>query len=176
MSPDFHIRTVLAGTIGLLLGTSSESMAFELNAGVSVGGMVSTGAPRMTLSPHFAVAWQAESGLRLSLHDLFSVLLPIGGAKPGIYNQISGSIGYAWERVNVSAGPSCSVYFIPTCYGGWCGRVVGIAPGGHLHGSAAIAGPLGMWARVNVDWLNGRSLVLPSGPAAMVVAGPLIRW
>jgi hypothetical protein len=36
--------------------------------------------------------------------------------------------------------------------------------------------PLGVSVSANVDWIGGRSRVLPGGLAAMIVAGPVLRW
>jgi hypothetical protein len=35
---------------------------------------------------------------------------------------------------------------------------------------------MGVSVRANIDWVGGRSLVLPGGVAAMVTAGPVLRW
>jgi hypothetical protein len=56
------------------------------------------------------------------------------------------------------------------------GRVVGVAPGGHAQVDTYFAGPLGVTVSGNMDWIGGRSAVLPGGIAAMLVAGPVLRW
>lgn len=110
-------------------------------------------------------------------HDLLSILTPVNKAGIGFYNKTSITIGYAWEKVNLSAGPSLSVYSMPACgVTLLCGRVVGVAPGGHAQGEVYFAGPLGLSVSANLDWIGGRSLVLPGGIVAMAVAGPVLRW
>ena len=102
---------------------------------------------------------------------------PVNKAGLGVYNKTSITIGYAWEDVNVSAGPSLSVYSMPTCgVTLLCGRVAGVAPGGHAQADVYFAGPLGVSVSANVDWIGGRSRVIPDGVAALVVAGPVLRW
>jgi hypothetical protein len=111
------------------------------------------------------------------VHDLFSILAPINKAGMGVYNKTSVDIGYASEKVNVSVGPSLSIYFMPVCSLTYlCGRVVGVAPGGHAQADVYVAGPLGVSVSASVDWIGGSSAVLPGGVAAMVVAGPVLRW
>lgn len=56
------------------------------------------------------------------------------------------------------------------------GRLAGLSPGGHAQASVYFAEPLGIALQANVDWIGGRSRVLSSGVAAMVVAGPVFRW
>jgi hypothetical protein len=124
-----------------------------------------------------ALSWPKESGFLFAAHDLFSILAPINKAGLGAFNKTSITIGYAWEDVNISAGPSLSVYSMPACgVTLLCGRVAGVAPGGHAQADVYFAGPLGVSVSALVDWIGGRSRVLPDGVAAMVVAGPVVRW
>lgn len=48
--------------------------------------------------------------------------------------------------------------------------------GGQAQASLYFTGPLGAAVSVNVDWVGGSSLILPGGVAAMIVAGPVLRW
>ena len=123
------------------------------------------------------LSWRRESGFLFVVHDLFSVLAPINKAGLGVYNKTSITIGYARETVNVSAGPSFSIYSMPSCgITLICGRVAGVALGGHAQGEMYFAGPLGASVSANVDWLGGRSRVIADGVAVMVVVGPVFRW
>jgi hypothetical protein len=123
------------------------------------------------------VSWRRESGFLFVVHDLFSILATINKAGLGVYNKTSVDIGYASEEVNFSAGPSLSIYSMPACGVTYlCGRVVGVAPGGHAQADVYVAGPLGVSVSANVDWIGGSSAVLPGGVAVMVVAGPVLRW
>ena len=112
----------------------------------------------------------------LAAHDSFSILPATNNDGAGIYNQTSVTLGYASENANFSVGPSLSIYSMPACGIDLCGRVVGLAPGGHAQVSVYLVGPLGVSVSATVDWVGGNSLVLPGGVAAMVVAGPAIRW
>lgn len=112
----------------------------------------------------------------VGVDDLCSILPPSHDEGIGVYNKTSVSIGYASEKVHVSVGPSVSTYSIPACGLTLCGRIAGVALGGHAQTDVYIAGPLGISVSANVDWVGGRSLVLPGGWVVMVVAGPVIRW
>jgi hypothetical protein len=152
--------------------------AFEVSGGVGLGGFLAGGTlPRLAVTPHVGISWRRESGFLFVVHDLFSILAPINKAGLGVYNKTSITFGYAWEKVNVSAGPSLSIYSMPACgVTLLCGRVAGVALGGHAQADVYFAGPLGVSVSANVDWIGGRSRVVSDGVAAMVVAGPVLRW
>jgi hypothetical protein len=132
--------------------------------------------PRLMVSPHAGISWRTEGGFLFALRGLIGILPPINGRGAGIDNQISVAIGYASEKINFSAGPSLSVYYMPVCDAALCGRVIGLSPGGHLQADMYFAGPLGVSASANVVWTGGTSLVLHGGVAATVIAGPILRW
>jgi hypothetical protein len=98
-----------------------------------------------------------------TVHDLCSVLPATGKLGFGVYNQTSISVGYGSRDVDVSLGPSFSVYSLPACGLTLCGRVVGLAPGGHAQANVYWAGPLGVSVSASVDWVGGQSLVLTRG-------------
>lgn len=150
--------------------------AFELSGGVSVGGFLVGTDPRFVVSPHGGISWRTASGLLFAVRDVFSVVPATNSDGVGVYNQTSIALGYASQSANFSAGPSLSVYSIPACGALWCGRVVGLAPGGHADVNVYFAGPLGVSVNVSVDWVGGASLVLPGGVAALVLIGPVLRW
>jgi hypothetical protein len=132
--------------------------------------------PRPALSLHGALTWRAESGFLLAFRDMFSVLVAIDEHGPGVHNRTSVMLGYATETFNLSAGPALSVYSMPACNAAsLCTRVVGLAPGGYLH-AALFGGPVGLSVSASLEWVGGRSEVLPGGVAAMVVGGPVLRW
>jgi hypothetical protein len=167
-----------AALLVLVLMAPMPASAFDLSGGVSLGGFQVGGTlPRLAVTPHAGISWHRESGMLFVAHDLLSIFTPVNKAGIGIYNKTSITIGYAWEKVSTSAGPSLSVYSMPACGVTFlCGRVVGVAPGGHAQVEVYFAGPLGISVSANWDWIGGRSLVLPGGVAAMVVAGPVLRW
>ena len=162
----------------LVLVVPIPAAAFELSGGVSLGGFqVGSTLPRLAVTPHVGLSWRRESGFLFVAHDLFSILTPVNKAGLGVFNKASITIGYGWEEGQVSAGPSLSIYSVPACgVTLLCGRVVGVAPGGHAQADVYAAGPLGVSVSANVDWIGGRSRVLPGGLAAMIVAGPVLRW
>jgi len=167
-----------AAPVVLVLVVPRPAGAFELSGGVSLGGFqVGSTLPRLAVTPHVGLSWRWESGFLFVAHDLFSILTPVNKAGLGVFNKASITIGYGWEEAQVSAGPSLSIYSVPACgVTLLCGRVVGVAPGGHAQADVYVAGPLGVSVSANVDWIGGRSRVLPGGLAAMIVAGPVLRW
>lgn len=160
----------------LILLPPVSANAFELSGGVSLGGFQAGTVPRLALSPHIGTSWHIKRDLVLTLHDLCSILPPIYDAEIGVFNKTSIAIGYASEKATFSVGPALSFYYIPACGLTLCGRVVGVAPGGHAQTDVYLSGPLGVSVNANVHWVGGRSLVLPGGLAVMVVAGPVLRW
>lgn len=161
----------------LLLVMPISAWASDVTGGVSVGAFHAGAIPRLAVTPHAGLSWRRESGFLFVVNDQFSFLTPINKAGLGVYNKISTTIGYAWKDVNLSAGPSLSVYSMPACGATLlCGRVVGVAPGGHTQADVYFAGPVGVSVSANLDWIGGRSAVLPGGVAAMVVGGPVLRW
>lgn len=165
---------VLVGFVVVLVPRLAR--ALELNGGVGLGGFIAGTVPRLAVSPHAGLSWRMESGFLFAIHDLFSVLPLSTRGGIGIYNQASTAIGYASKDVNFSVGPSFGVYSMVACSVTLCGRVAGLSPGGQAQANAFFAGPLGVSVSGYVNWVGGSSLVLPGGVAAMVVAGPVLRW
>jgi hypothetical protein len=159
----------------VLVAAPAPAAAFELSGGVSLGGILAGTVPRLAVSPHAGIAWRIDGALLLAAQELFSVLPPIGTAGAGVINQTSVALGYASKGGNFSAGPSRSIYSMPACGATLCGRVVGLAAGGHFQADVYLAEPLGVSVSANVDWIGGSSRVLPGGVAATVVAGPVFR-
>jgi hypothetical protein len=154
----------------------APAAALEITAGVNAGGFLAGAVPRLAVSPNAGISWSAESGVMLAAHDALSILPPMNGSGIGVYNHTTITIGYAWENVNFSAGPSLAIYSMASCGRFFCGRVAGLAPGANARADLFFTGPLGVSLSANVDWVSGSSLVLPGGVAAMVVAGPVFRW
>jgi hypothetical protein len=148
--------------------------AIELSGGVSVGGIVAGTMPRLAVMPHATLGWRMESGLLVAAHEVFSIL-PAGDAHGvGVYSQTSADIGYAWDSVNVSLGPSLALYAMPACAPTPCARVAGLAPGGHAQVSVYLAGPFGVSFWGGVDWLGKSSLL--RGVVGTIALGPVVRW
>lgn len=141
-----------------------------------MGGILLGPAPRLAVTPHASTSWRFASGFALSAHDHVNILPAVNKLGIGVYNQTSIAVGYAWDAGNLSVGPSLSIYSMPACAAGLCGRVVGVGPGAHAQLNVYLAGPLGVSVSANLDWIHGISLVLPGNVAAMVVAGPVFRW
>jgi len=150
--------------------------ALELRGGVSLGVMLAGTQPRLAVSPHAGISWRTESGFLFAIHDSFSILPATNKDGVGVYNQTSADFGVAWDKGDFSVGPSLSIYSMPACGVAWCGRLVGLSPGGHAQTNVYFAGPFGVSVSANIAWIGGISLVLPGGVAAMVVAGPAFRW
>ena len=161
-------------SVCVLIPTTAH--AFEVSGGVSVGGILIGTDPRFAVSPHAGISWGLGSSVDLAVHDQLNILPAVNRLGVGIYNQLSVTVGYAWNAGSVSIGPSLSLYSTPACGVSLCGRVVGVGPGGHAEVNVFFAGPLGASVSANLDWVGGASLALPGGIAAMVTVGPVLRW
>jgi hypothetical protein len=159
-----------------LLCTPLSAYATEGDVGVSVGGMVAGTIPRLAISPHGWVGFRFGDGFRIGIRDMLSILPASDSHGIGVYNQLSGTIGFAWEAVDFSLGPSFGLFSMPACGTALCAHLKGVAPGGSAQASVYFAGPLGVSARINVDWMNGVGNVLPPSVVAVFVAGPVVRW
>lgn len=161
----------------VILASTMRAEAFEVSGGVSLGGVLAGSKPRFAVSPHAGITWRMESGFLIAVHEMLSILPAADEHGIGVYNRTSVMLGYATGIAHLSAGPSLSVYSMTACSAAsLCGRVVGLSPGGYVQANLYFAGPLGVSVSAGVDWLGGSSLVLPGGVAAMVIAGPVLRW
>jgi hypothetical protein len=171
------LRGVVAWTVTVALVVAPiPARAVEFSTGVSLGGIQVGTVPRLAVSPNVGLMWRMDGGFIFTVHDLLNILPPKKETGLGVYNHTSIAIGYAWQDGDLSAGPSLSIYSMVACGARLCGRVAGLAPGGHAQINVFFYDALGVSASVDVDWVGGSSLVLPGGVAAMVVAGPVIRW
>ncbi|WP_437974412.1 hypothetical protein WMF11_38890 [Sorangium sp. So ce295] len=162
--------------VPLLVVVPTQGEASELSAGVSLGWLQAGTIPRLAVGPHAGISWPIQRDILFTVHDLCTILPPIQEDGLGVYNQTSVDIGVAWKDGNVSAGPSIAFYLMPACGATLCGRVGGMAVGGHAQTNAYVAGPLGVSVSVNVDWVGRGSLVLPGYMSVVLVAGPVLRW
>jgi hypothetical protein len=128
---------------------------------MSVGAILVGAVPRFAVSPHGGLSWTMGSGLLFAVHDLCILVPATGKLGFGVYNEASFSVGYASKDVDISLGPSFSVYSMPACGPTLCGRVVGLAPGGHAQTNLYFAGPLGISVSANVDWVGGGASSFP---------------
>jgi hypothetical protein len=151
--------------------------AYELNGGISMGGILAGVLPRFAVTPHAGISWRTEGGFQFDIHDMCAILLSTTNREGiGFYNKTLAAVGYAWATGNFSAGPSLSVYRMHACGATHCGHVVGLSPGGQAQASIYFADPLGASISVNVDWIRGKSIELPDNVAGMILVGPIIRW
>lgn len=175
MSPA-RVRLVSSACVAALVAVARPAEGVEWSGGLSLGGILVGTVPRFAVSPHGGLVWSRESGLSFVLHEACSVLPSAGRLGLGVYNQASAALGYAAKEFDVSVGPSLSIYSMPACGPTLCGRVIGLAPGGRAATNLYFAGRLGVSLSASVDWVGGSSLVLPGGIAAMIAAGPILRW
>lgn len=128
------------------------------------------------------ISWHLKNGWLFAAHDVLSILPATNSDGIGVHNQTSVTVGYGTETLDLNIGPSLSIYSMPACGLSpgaprpLCGRVVGVAPGGHVQFDVYFAGPLGVSVSANVAWIGGRSAVLPGSVSGMVLAGPVLRW
>jgi hypothetical protein len=154
----------------------APAAAFELSGGVSLGGVLAGTKSRFAASPHAGISWRMGSGWLFAIHEMFSILPAINQHGVGVHNQTSASLGYAFEKGQLSLGPSLSFYSIPACNSAVCARVAGFSPGVYAQANAYFAERLGVSVSGNVDWIAGSGGALLGGVVAMVVAGPILRW
>ena len=148
-----------------------------MTGGVSLGGVQIGAKPQLAVTPQGGIGWRVGDGFLIAVHDLLSILPATNERGVGVHNLASLVLGYATENARFSAGPSLAVYSMIACnVASLCGRVVGLSPGGHVQASWYFAGPFGVSVSGSVGWVGGRSLVLLDGVAAMIVAGPALRW
>lgn len=155
---------------------ATPAEAFELSGGIGFGGVLAGTVPRLAVSPHAVMSWPTSNGFLFAAHEMISILMPTSRGGPGVYEQTSAVIGYASEKQDFSLGPSLSLYYMPACGAKICGRVGGLAAGGHAQVNAYVFGRLGVSVNASLDWISGRSGVLPGSLAATIVAGPVLRW
>lgn len=155
-----------------LIASPVAAQAFQINGGISVGGIQIGTEPTLAVSPFVGVRWRNEQGFLLELQNIFSIL---PGRRIGVHDQTSATLGYAWNTGSFSLGPSLSFYSMFACVSVICLRVEGGAPGGHAQADWYFAEPLGVSVTANVAWYGGSSLVLPGNVAVMVTAGPVLR-
>ncbi|AUX25597.1 uncharacterized protein SOCEGT47_061450 [Sorangium cellulosum] len=115
--------------LALLVPTPVE--AYDLSAGVSLGWLQAGTVPRLAVGPHAGITWPIQRDIVFTVHDLCTFLPPTPEGGPGVYNQISVDVGYAWKDGNVSAGPSVAFYVMPACGVSLCGLVGGLAVSAH---------------------------------------------
>lgn len=168
-------RWLGATLVGTLLCAPLAARAVEADLGVSVGGMLAGTVPRLAISPHGGVAVRVGDHFRVGARDMLSILPAFDAHGAGFYNQLSPTIEFTWQDGNVSLGPSLGIFSMPACGNIRCTRLNGVAPGGTAEASVYFAGPFGVSARVNVDWINGLGSVLPGSVAVVIVAGPVFR-
>lgn len=156
---------------GVILAPATAE-SFELNGGVSVGGIQVGSDPRLAVSPFVGVLWRTEAGFLFEIHNMFSFL---PWKSLGVHDRTSATLGYGWRTGNLSLGPSLSFYSMLACNAEICPRVEGAAPGGHAQADWYFVGPLGVSLSANVAWYGGSSRVLPGSAAVMVTAGPILR-
>ena len=149
--------------------------AFDLSAGVDVGGVLVGTRPRLAIRPNIGIAWRTEACLLLALSDAADLLPATDAHGIGVYNHTSVRLGYGWPNGRFSVGPALAIYSTPACGQRWCGRLTGLSPGGVVQLDYFFSEWLGVSASATVDWLTG-SDVLPAGAAASVFVGPLVKW
>lgn len=141
-----------------------------------MGGIVAGIQPRLAVSPHIAFALPTRIGVFLAVNEVVSIVPATDRLGVGIYSQTATDLGFAWDKVNVSAGPVFAAFTMPACKPDACRRVEGVLAGVHAQASFYFAGALGLSVWGSVDWLPGDSVILTEGFVAMVVAGPVLRW
>ena len=79
---------------------SARVEAYELSAGVSLGWLQAGTVPRLAVGPHAGISWPIQRDILFTVHDMCTILPPTQADGPGVYNQTSVDIGYAWKDGN----------------------------------------------------------------------------
>ncbi|WP_437294988.1 hypothetical protein [Sorangium sp. So ce426] len=159
-----------------LLAAPARAGAPEISAGASIGWIEIGDDYRPSVGPQAAISWRFERDFVFTVHDLCTIHQGPQHGGLGVYNQTSLDVGVAWDEGNFSLGPSVALYDMPSCGAALCGRVAGVAIGGHAQVNSYFVGPLGWSTSAHLQWLGGDSPVLPGHVAFVVVAGPVFRW
>src|ERR1044072_4729467 len=138
-----------------VLAVPTPVAAFEVSGGVGLGGFLAGTVAYLAISPHAGLSWPIKHEFIFAAHDLCNILLPINNAGTGVFNEASVAIGYSSDNANFSARPSFSIYYMTACGLTLCGRVAGVAVGGHAQTDVYLAGPLGISVSANVEWIGG---------------------
>lgn len=101
-----------ARLIPLIVAAPHPARAIEVSGGVGVGAVVTSNLRRLAISPHVAVSWRMSDGFSIAIHERLNVTTSKKSGA-GLYNQLSGAIGYAWDQVSFSVGPAFSIYSLP---------------------------------------------------------------
>lgn len=166
---------VTLGLAGSLFIAASEAEARDYAFGITGGGLYAGSRFVPAVSPQFSISFRTDNGWLLTVAEVFHFLPARSAESFGAYNHIAVGIGRAWPSADLSGGLTLPSYIMPTCHGKLCGRVWGFGIGAYLQANWWL-GPAGLSASFNLDWVSGRSLLLPSSLAAMGVAGPMVRW
>ena len=129
--------------------------------------------PRLAVSPFLSVLGRNESGMLLELSNTFTIS---PGNTWGIYDRSAVALGYGWPTGHLSVGPALSFYSMPACNFVICDRVNGVAVGGHAVLAYFFAGPLGLSMNGSLDYVGGKSRVLPGGAVVMGTAGFVLKF
>lgn len=171
-----RLRWICVLNAALLVLVSAPAQAFDLTGGVSVGGMLGGGQPRLAISPHIGISWVSDGGFMFAVREMVSFVPASNKDGMGVYSRTSANLGYASQTMDLAGGPSISLYSMPSCRNLLCGRASGLAAGGHAQATLFFLGPVGVFVSANVDWIAGSSLVISEGVAATIAAGLVLRW
>lgn len=164
------LTSPLIAACGLL---SSAAPASEAHVGVRVGAIQIGVDPRLAVSPFASLLGHTQGGFLAELSNSFTVS---PGNTWGVYNRVAAALGYGWSTGYLSVGPALSFYSMPACNFIICDRVNGVAVGGHAVLAYFFAGPLGLSVDGSLDYVGGKSRVLPGGPVVMGTAGLVLKF
>ena len=157
----------IAFAVVLSLGHAAPAEALKLEWGRQPGGRPGWHEAAFRREPRPpGISRRTSGGFLLALREVCSLLPATDAHGLGVYNHLSIEVGYAWTSGRLSIGPLLAVYAL-ACGPESCGRLSGLSPGVRGQLDYYFAGPFGVSASANVDWLTG-SAVLPAGVAATV--------
>jgi hypothetical protein len=152
-----------------------DAHALEVAGTASLGGFVAGPTTRFAVSLGLVLRLGSTAGFNLAAQN--SLTLFPGSGPFGFVDQTSLGAGFSHESFDADLAPALSFYRFYSCGDtGYCGYVVGAAPGGRARVSYFPTESWGATLVVDVNWFGGRSTVLREGPRATVALGPAFRW
>lgn len=158
-----------------LVARPPAAHALEVAGTTSLGGFVVGPTTWFAVSLGLVLRLGSTEGFNLAVQN--SLTLFPGQGPFGFVDQTTFGVGFSHESFDADLAPALSFYRFYSCGDtGYCGYVVGAAPGGRVRVSYFPREKWGVALAADVNWFGGRSTVLREGPAVVVVAGPVFRW
>jgi hypothetical protein len=164
--------------VGLFCPRARADPIVEISGAAGLGVLVVGVTPgRFAISPSASVGVRGERGFFVARETVS--FLGANGGRFGIDGETTVGGGLAWERVNVSAGPSLVAFSLPICGPRLCGQMRGVVPGAGIRADLFgpyLSGGLGISVDCAGAWITGSAAPLWRGVSLRCAAGPILRF